>query len=163
MGAALVPLQNITLGSSTASVTFGSIPGTYRDLRLVVTAQQNTTSDRQATIKPNNDAANASLVYMDGSGSGTGVAGTATNISIYYIAPGPAANSIVQSTTDIFDYGATDKHKTFLTRSGSSYNPVSAYASRWASTTAITSLVIYPNIGGNFSAGSTFALYGVVA
>lgn len=162
MGAALVPLQNITLGSAAASVTFGSIPGTYRDLRLVVTAQQNTTSDRQATIKPNNDAANASLVYMDGSGSGT-ASGTASNISIYYIAPGPAANSIVQSTTDIMDYSATDKHKTFLTRAGSSYNPVSAYVSRWASTAAITSLVIYPNIGGNFSAGSTFALYGVVA
>lgn len=162
MGAALVPLQNITLGSAAASVTFASIPTTYRDLRLVVTGQQNTTSDRQATIKPNNDASNASLVYMDGSGSST-VTGTASNISIYYIAPGPAANTIAMSTTDIMDYAASDKHKTFLTRSGSSYNPASTYASRWASTAAISSLVIYPNIGGNFSAGSTFALYGVVA
>jgi len=158
----MVALANITLGSSASSVTFGSIPATYRDLRLVITAQQNTTSDRQATIKPNNDAGNASLIYMDGSGSST-ASGTATNISIYYIAPGPAANTIVMSTTDIMDYSATDKHKTFLTRAGSSYNPVSAYASRWASTSAITSLVIYPNIGGDFSAGSTFALYGIVS
>jgi hypothetical protein len=155
------PLATVTLASSAASVTFSSIPATYRDLILVTALQQNTTSDRQAVIRPNNDSVNAFLVYMDGSGGGTN-SSTDTKISLYF-ATGAPANSPVTSIAQIMDYAQTNKHKTFLIRAGSSYNPTSAYAVRWASTSAITSLVIPATTGGNFSAGSTFNLYGVIA
>jgi hypothetical protein len=156
------PLATVTLGSSAASVTFSSIPATYRDLILVSQILQNTTGVRQAVIKPNGDAGNASLVFMDGSGSAA-TSATAKTITAFYLGAGPAANTPVAVITQIMDYMATDKHKTFLNRSGSSFDPVSAYASRWASTAAITSLVFEPTSGGNFSAGTTLNLYGVIA
>ena len=74
------------------------------------------------------------------------------------------ATSNTSSSTmilQIFDYAATDKHKTFLLRSDKSSNTI-AYAARWAQTTAITSLVLVPETS-TLSAGSTFNLYGVIA
>jgi hypothetical protein len=155
-------LANVTLGSSAASVTFSSIPATYRDLIIVAQVLQNTTGARQGVLKPNSDVGNASLVYMDGSGSAA-TSGTAALLTTYFMASGPAANTPVTAITQIMDYSATDKHKTILNRSGSSFDPVSAYASRWASTAAITSFIYDSYQGGNFSAGSTFSLYGVIA
>lgn len=156
-----IPLANITLGSSASSVTFSSIPSTYRDLVVVMSVQQNTTSARQVWIRPNGDSSNASLVYMDG-GSGGPASGTSSNLTAFYVDTGVAANTVTTSITNIMDYSATDKHKTFLTRAGTP-NPVSAYASRWASTSAITSLLFYIGAGGDYQAGSTFALYGIAS
>jgi hypothetical protein len=156
------PLANTTLVSATGTVTFSSINQGYRDLILVSNVLQNTTAARQSTLRPNGDSGNATLVYMDGSGSST-ASGSVTSLSMFYVASGPAANITATSIMNIMDYSATDKHKTILTRAGTSYDPVSAYASRWASTSAITSLDIVATTGGNFSAGSSFALYGVIA
>jgi len=156
------PLATVTLGTAAASVTFSSIPATYRDLVLVSQVLQNTTGDRAGVIRPNNDSVNATLVYLDGSGS-TVASATATTITTFFIASGPAANTPASAITQIMDYSATDKHKVVLNRSGSRYNPTSAYLSRWASTSAITSLVYFPSVGGNFSAGSKFDLYGIVS
>lgn len=154
------PLATVTLGSAAASVTFSSIPATYRDLVLVVQVQQNSTGIREGLIRPNNDSANVSGVYMDGSGT-TVTTGTNSVIGAHYIASGPAANTPCSAITQIMDYSAIDKHKTFINRTGSSFNPVSTSVSRWASTSAITSLVYVSSQGGNFSAGSTFNLYGI--
>jgi hypothetical protein len=156
------PLATVTLASAAASVTFSSIPATYRDLVLVSLVLQNTTGVRQGVLRPNNDSFNGTLVYLDGNGSAV-FTGTNSIIGTYYLASGPAANTPVSVITQIMDYSATDKHKTILNRSGSSFDPTSSYASRWASTSAITSLVFAPNQGGNFSAGSTFNLYGIVS
>jgi hypothetical protein len=154
-------IASTTLAAASSSVTFGSLPQTYRDLILVLTVQQNTTGDRQAVLRPNSDSVNASLVYMDGSGTAA-LSGTDTKISLYYQAGAPA-NSPMTSIVQIMDYAQTDKHKTMLIRTASSYNPTSAYAGRWASTSAITSLVIPVSTGGDFQVGSTFNLYGVIS
>jgi hypothetical protein len=156
------PLANITLGSAASTVTFSSIPATYRDLVLAITALHNTTSDVQASIRPNNDSGNASLVYMDGRSSGGGFSNTDTKVGLYYQS-GAAANSPMSVNVQIFDYSATDKHKGFLIRSGHPAFQVSLYGARWASTSAITSLVIPSLAGGDFQAGSTFALYGIAS
>ena len=62
----------------------------------------------------------------------------------------------------VMDYSATDKHKTFLTRESRTGAAVAAIASRWASTSAVTSLAVIGD-GGNFASGCTFSLYGVIA
>lgn len=155
-------LATITLGSSAASVTFSSIPGTYRDLVLVSNIRQNTTGVRQCVLRPNGDSGNAFLVFMDGSGAAA-FSGTASAMAMFYIASGPAANTNATSITQIIDYSATDKFKTILTRAGSSFDPVSAYASAWTSTSAINSMTIFANSGGDISAGSTFDLYGIAS
>lgn len=153
MGAALVPLQNITLGSAASSVTFGSIPGTMRDLRLVYfVGSVNGNQDIGVRF---NGTTGTSHVYMAGFGSSTG-SGTGANLLGYVNSPG------LLNQVDIMDYAQTDKHKSGLIRYGADTNFAAAAAFRWASTAAITSVELYLGTG-TFSSGSTFALYGVKA
>ena len=61
---------------------------------------------------------------------------------------------------DFFDYSATDKHKSALSRLSDAGASVSMSANRWASTAAITSITMTASTG-TFSAGATFHLYGI--
>lgn len=63
----------------------------------------------------------------------------------------------------IMDYTATDKHKTWICHSSLPNNAVVKYAGRWGSMSAITSIYIINTGGTTFTAGSTFALYGIAA
>jgi hypothetical protein len=60
------------------------------------------------------------------------------------------------------DYSATDKHKTVLVRSNIPADTVAAHAVRWANTAAITTVGVAA-ISGTWSAGTTFALYGIAS
>jgi hypothetical protein len=65
-----------------------------------------------------------------------------------------------QLALQIFDFAQTDKHKSFLSRTDVANLETAAQAGRWASTSAITSILIYV-AADNFAAGSTFSLYGI--
>lgn len=168
MAAALVPLQNITLGSAQSSVTFASIPTTgYRDLRVVLMLRDNSQNVpyNQAYMRVNADTgSNYPFVEMTGDGSSAGsYSNTFTNIGLQWSAPAnSSAGTFSTVSVDFLDSNATDKHKSYLLRNDLAGQTTRAAAGRWASTSAITSLLIYPYTG-NFAAGSTFALYGVVA
>jgi len=159
MVSAMVSLATTTLGSAASTVTFSSIPATYRDLRLVVSGT--TGSLNLILIKLNGDSGtNYSSVQMYGDGtnaasaSGTGEIGTAIGIF---------GTTQASSTCDVMDYSATDKHKSVLSRGNNTANTVRAWAGRWASTAAVTSLQVYPNAGDSFQAGTTASLYGIVS
>lgn len=162
MATALVALATTTLASSSATVTFSSIPATYRDLRLVITFTKDTATNGARLTFNSDTAANYSQVIMYGNGSSALSATDGPNY-IYlndYVAA--SLTEITLSTVDIMDYSATDKHKTVLERGNRAGGSVAASAARWANTAAITSVQI--NTGsGTFSAGSTFSLYGVVS
>jgi len=166
MAAALVPLQNITLGSAQSSVTFASIPTTgFRDLRLVVSAKPTGTGYPAVGGRYNSDTgSNYTFVRMTGNGSSAGsLASSATYnswASTYGL--GPVAGAISNFIIDVLDYAATDKHKTSLARANTPNDGVEASASRWANTAAVTSITLLTT-ADTFAVGSTFALYGVVA
>ena len=153
------------LGSSAASVTFSSIPATYRDL-VLVTQYLSTSTNTYAILRFNSDSgSNYQHVYMSGSsGSTYSGSGSFTGVlSVYWT----AANSTgpVLGIYHIMDSSATDKHKTVLSRTNTdntSRNGVEAFANRWANTAAITQIDV---VGGNnnFAAGSSFHLYGISA
>ena len=153
------PLATVTLGSSASSVTFSSIPATYRDLILVVSAP-NTTTDTGIRTRFNGDTgSNYTVVSMRGTGSITqSTSGTNTFANI--------VDSFVSSgyigIGQIMDYSATDKHKTILVRKGAAFEDVGALANRWANTEAITTIELSPNLN-QFAIGSTFNLFGVIA
>jgi len=157
------PMANITLGSSAASVTFSSISQAYRDLVLVVVAT--TASSGQAgLIRVNSDSgANYNRVFMLGDGS-SAVSNSFTGQSSFMTNFSAGFSSTVPSSVifNLFDYSATNKHKTALNRNDQAATGVEAQAMRWASTSAVTSLSIQPS-SGNFNTGSTFALYGIAA
>jgi hypothetical protein len=151
------PLATVTLGSSASSVSFASIPASYRDLIVVGDYTGSTVALVLMTF--NGDSSNLSAVEM-GANSGSGVfSGTATNINFGAI----YGSNKMTLITQIMDYSATDKHKTVLRRGNNAQqSELNAAAGRWASTAAITSIALTCN-SGTFSSGSTFNLYGVIA
>jgi len=152
----------VTLGSSASSVTFSSIPATYRDLILVVNGQPVTNS--AAALRLNADTgSNYSAVYMRANSITNSVA--LTDTVFYYCYNFLLNGSRFVSTVQIMDYSATDKHKTMISRSSytASSGPFTtseAGAAQWASTSAVTSINI---VSGDYATGTTFSLYGVIA
>jgi hypothetical protein len=163
MPSAFTPLANTTLASAVTSITFSSISSSYRDLFLVLKLVGGTGS--QPLIKVNNDAGtnyNGTLVRANG----TTILGT--NINAYNYGATLSLYASNSGSNDLFydvwmpDYATTDKHKTLLIRANGAGSGVEMNVSKWNSTTAVTSLVIYFT-SGNFGIGTTATLYGVSA
>ena len=152
-----VALATTTLASATGSITFSSIPATYRDLVLVVSFQ--TSTDTSLFVRFNSDSgSNYSLVRMWGTGSST--ASDSQTQTYADMEAGTTSGQINTSILQIMDYSATDKHKTILYRSNQ--NLVAAGAQRWANTSAINNISIDTSIG-TFNVGTTFSLFGIEA
>lgn len=152
------PLANITLGSSAASVTFSSISQAYRDL-IYVFAGKDTNYTNQMMRFNSDSGSNYSSVRMFGNGSSA----SSNTVAVAYNYIGGMSNTdngII--TVQIMDYSVTDKHKTALAVQDIATDNTMRLATRWASTSAISSIVVSPT-SGSFAAGSTFALYGVAA
>jgi hypothetical protein len=151
-------LATRTLTGSAATVTFSSIPATYRDL-IIVSNLLNTTDATDGTIYFNGDttAGNYTRVFMYNlAGQPTPLSSTGNNQSII---PRIAVGSLV---VHIMDYSATDKHKTTLLTSNQAAFISYTQASRWANTAAVNTIRFAPN-SGSFATGCTFSLYGVIA
>lgn len=156
-----VALANITLGSAASSVTFSSIPATFRDLVVVVNgAASNNLTPR---IRLNSDSgSNYSYVLMGGDGSGP-FSATATDTSARAGANTTTNGNRVFQTYQLMDYSATDKHKTILARANEENAAGTwAVANRWANTAAVTTVQVFTT-ANNFASGATFALYGIAS
>ncbi len=154
------PLANITLGSSAASVTFSSISQAYRDLVLVIDCS---TASVAATIvlRLNGDTgSNYNLVSALGDGSS---ATSSSSASVTGVTVGQGASGRRNLQINFLDYSATDKHKSLVSRHSAAATAVDMRAGRWASTSTVTSVLIYPTASSTFDAGSTFCLYGIAA
>ena len=149
------PLATVTLGSSAASVTFSSIPATYRDLILIVNASSGSSIEQY--FRFNSDTgSNYSRVWMLGNGSSP-ISGNDTGTSV----GAGDMNGMSNLILNIMDYSATDKHKTVLIRNTSINSYAGAVASRWASTTAINTIAFSTN--SSIPANTTVALYGIAS
>jgi len=154
-------LANTTLGTSANSVTFSGISGAYRDLRLVFSGGIGSSN---ASFTINTDTSSTYLwTTLESNGSsatsvwnGNTYGTFANDYILWYDSSG------IVVTMDILDYSSTDKHKTILTRGNNSTRAVNGVVNRWPSTAAITSIRLNGN-ATNFTAGSTFTLYGVSA
>jgi hypothetical protein len=155
------PLANTTLGSSASSVTFSSISGSYRDLILVFNGSAS--ADENMRFRFNGSTSGYTAIEAAGSGSvtakATNPASGAGYVTINYPSVGTGRTVGVYQ---FMDYSATDKQKSVLLRNNSSDWGTAMTSARWANTAAITSIQLYPN-AGTFSAGSTFALYGIAS
>ena len=150
-----VALATVTLSSATSSVTFGSIPATFKDLVVIVSGTQAAISASIIAFNGNTTASNYSRVWMLGDGSGTASNASSADRLIFNLGS-TQSSAIVQ----IMDYSATDKHKTYLSRSNAPGNYLYALAGRFANTSAITS-VSFTGDPSSFVAGTTFSLYGI--
>ena len=160
-----VALATETLSGTATDVTFSSIPATYRDLILVF-AGEGTNTVQNTYLRFNSDTgSNYSNVDMQGNGSSASSVSATTTGAWFLITGETLGQEQSNAISQIMDYSATDKHTTLLTRANSN-NPtgatVDATASRWANTSAVTSVQVFVT-SGSFAAGCTFSLYGIEA
>jgi len=155
--ATYIALANYTVtGSAVNSVTFSNIPAsTYRDLVLVFSGALS--ADSPVYLTYNADTSNYTRVSMSGNGS-TATSNSGSDGRVVEL--GDTQSDFI---AHIMDYSATDKHKTVLTRSNDASRITYAGASRWASTNAITSILIDPDTTTQIAVGSTLSLYGIVS
>jgi hypothetical protein len=156
------PIATTTLGSATTTVTFSSISGSYTDLVLVFDGT-NVTGLASTGLRFNGDTGN-NYSKTEINGSGTAVSsGRDTSASAAYV----GINSNISGNTiiNIMNYANTTTYKTILGRGnvpGSSVVGVRAAVGLWRNTAAITSVSV-TNGAYNWTAGSTFTLYGIAS
>jgi hypothetical protein len=155
-------IATTTLGSAAASINFSSIPGTFTDLKWVLTGTATSAFDIQMTF--NSDTSEIySYTTLQGSGSAAS-SSRASNYPRIDITPIGLSTTIPHFyTVDLFSY-AGSTYKTVLTNSnednnGSGY--VGVRVGLWRSTSAITSIQINASTS-TFAAGSTATLYGIL-
>ena len=155
---------------SNDSVTFSSIPQTYKhlQLRIFVAASLGT----QNFIELNSDTgSNYSRQRLRGDGSAVAVLTQANNASagaeIGMTSDYTSYSSLILAPTilDIDDYSDTSKYTTLRSFTGLDVNGSGGRVERngllWRNTAAVDTIKISPGVGRLFSASSVFALYGI--
>ena len=171
-GSTYTPIATyVVSGTSTPTVTFSSIAGTYTDLVIVGNLGSETTN-AFPYLQFNGDTGNNysfTQLYSNGSSAiSTRVTGTSQLFNSDSSVKQGSINSNV--IYDIMNYSNTTTFKTSLSRQNTvdaaDYNAVLTAVGLWRNTAAITSVSIKLTRGGtpyNFSNGSTFSLYGIKA
>lgn len=158
------------LGSDTFSVTFGSIPATFDDLLLLISARSTrstATVNQSGTliIKPNNSSSNLSHRALYGNGSSAASFAGASENQIWIPANSSSwtANTFGNIAVYFPNYaGSTNKSWTVdaVIENNNAAGFIMATAARWSDTTAISSIVV-SEINYNILSGSSFYLYGI--
>ena len=159
-------IATTTVGSGgTATVTFSSIPSTFKHLQVRAIMKNSSTNDG-CRLRFNSDtASNYSLHYLYGDGA-TAQASALANWTIVPFgvsAPSTAANVFSAAVLDILDYADTNKYKTTRSLCGYDTNGggyVTLASGNWRSTSAINRIDIVWD-AGNSAQYSSFALYGI--
>lgn len=162
MTATYTPLANVTLTASASSVTFSSIPATYRDLVVVAQVRSASGSVNLNTRFNSDTGNNYNHIWMYGDGSSALSFSSANRANIQIAIGSGTTTNALNTITSVLDYSATNKHKSTLSR-GDEPAFTSAGAGRWANTAAVTSVQIYNTTVDSYAIGSTFALYGIIA
>jgi hypothetical protein len=164
-------IQTVTVGSGgQSSISFSSIPSTYKHLQIRALAKTNVSSGySQIVLNFNGDTAsnyNNHQLYGFGASAGAQSAGSQPVLYNGYISAnfGSTANMFGATIIDILDYTSTNKTKVTRGLSGIDMNGSGAVtfgSGLWLGTTAINSITVGNDTGSNFVQYSSFALYGI--
>jgi hypothetical protein len=157
-------IASVAGNGSATSLTFSSIPSTYKHLQIRGLAYDGQGSNIR--LQFNSDTgSNYSFHYLRGSGSSATASGSATQTYIDYVGRAENNASIYGvSIIDIHDYASTTKNKTTKTFFGYDSNGggiVYLTSGLWMSTSAISSISLINAGGFAFNTSSSFALYGI--
>lgn len=140
--------------TSDASITFASIPQTFRDLLLVISGSNSTTAGLLVEANNNVGSSTYPWIYMRGDGTNDTTQSSASNdfsLGTVYTDQGV-------TVAHFLDYSVTDKYKLCFSRNNTAGGRTQAFASRWSNTDAITELDVNVT-GGGFT--GTISLYGI--
>ena len=169
----LVLIQSKILSAAAASVTFSNIPSGYQDLVLVVNGRvSDSAAAEHLDLQFNGDAGSNYLwQQVNGNGSTAGANGNGSSAVTSLVPcniPGATAPSNDSGSCEISvpSYAATTFNKQvysvagYRSATGSAGSTAWVGTGSWESTAAVTSLTATDDGGGNWNAGSTFAIYG---
>lgn len=152
-------------GVGVSSITFSSIPQTYKHLQIRYTIADCSTAPGNVWYYPNGDnTANKTLHELNGTG-GSAASAAVTGLPWNRIGYQAFANSYpLVGIADIDDYTSTSKNKTTRVFWGNDLNSTNGYVGLTSGYIPITSAFTSITIGrdsGTFPTGSSFALYGI--
>jgi hypothetical protein len=164
-----VPIATTTVGSGgTTTIEFASIPQTYTDLKIVVSARMDRAVTRQSlNVWFNNSTGSWTGRRLAGYDSSSVLSDVAS--TTYYQIPQGTGTSATASTFSNSEYYipnyTSSNNKSILSDSVTENNSITAWisdlgAGLWSNTAAITSIKIDGN-GYNFLQYSTITLYGI--
>ena len=159
-------IQAVTVGSGgAASMVFTSIPATYTDLLVKVSARNTNTSGSGLNMRFNSVSSTYSGIYLEGDGAAASSGNTTTS---YFAAGNVNTSNTTSSTfasTDVYipNYAGSN-NKSGSVDSVYENNATTAYTTMIAgllsNTAAITQIDITPS-ANNFAENSTAYLYGI--
>jgi hypothetical protein len=167
-------IATVSVGSGgQASVTFSSIPATFKHLQIRGIGKDNRGYGYDnLMVQFNSDTAtgNYTTHLLDGDGSTASAAAYVQNIATAVIVNALSdttylANGFGAFVIDILDYANTSKYKTTRALGGVDNNNtigiVGLTSGLWSNTVAISSILIKGLNGGTLQQYSHFALYGI--
>lgn len=165
-----VLLAETTVGvGGTANITFSNIPADYQHLQIRGIARDTTAFGQTANLRYQYNSDTGSnyawhRLYGDGATATSDQTNTTTQILGGVLVEGAAtASRFGVNIIDILDYASTSKYKTSRALYGADLNGsgyVFLSSGLWMSTSAITSIKLYPT-SGNFAQYTSFQLYGI--
>lgn len=164
-------IETVIVGAGgAADITFSNISDTYQHLQIRGICRSSATSGSAVSainIQFNGDTAtnyNVHQLFGDGSSVFAVAAANFASVQASVININTTtSNAFAANVIDILDYANINKFKTVRALSGVDLNGSGSSmlgSSAWRSTSAITSIRLYP-ANGNFSQHSHFALYGI--
>lgn len=153
-------ISTVTVGgSAVSSITFSSIPSTYKHLQIrgMILTSGGTNPDYY--FNSDTTSGNYKGHHLWGNGS------SAFSNDYFAFNYNPSSSYPSAFVMDILDYASTNKNKTTRTLAGSDTNGGTSEIALWSglwmnNTTAISSITLRGN-GANFTQYSSFALYGI--
>lgn len=164
-GGAYESIATATGTGSSGTITFSSIPSTYKHLQIRMNWTASVSGNGLLLEINGNSGANYDNHWLRGNGS---AASASYSINTPYnflptVINGSDTTYSTGSIVDIHDYSSETKNKTIRSFGGVDKNgsgEVTLLSGLFRSTSAITSLQIYMS-SGTFSSGSVFSLYGI--
>jgi hypothetical protein len=154
-------ISSTTLSSTSSTISFSSIPQTYKHLQIrVLSAQTNATQGARLFYNGDTTTANYWAHAETGNGSSAASSNGNNNYGLYYSG---TTSGYYNAVIDILDYTNTNKRKMFRSIQGYDLNGsgiVVHLSGLWNDTAAITSMQ-FSDLGSIFQIGSSFALYGI--
>jgi hypothetical protein len=165
MAATFTKIATVTVGSGGASsIDFSSIPATYSDLAILVSARTSYSGiEDYIKFQFNGSTSNLTAKYLYGNGSSVSSASASDNYNAI-IGNTATASTFANSYFYLPNY-ASSNYKSFSVDSVGETNGTTVYstllAGLWSDTSAVTSIKIVPFQSGTFNQYCTATLYGI--
>lgn len=158
-------IQTVTVGAGGQStITFSSIPSTYKHLQIRGIARGTDSSLRALFLSINSTVNVVRSHYLYGDGATASAGSQTANQVGWGLGSGQLASAFSVAVIDILDYANTNKNKVTRSLAANDLNGsgnIALFSELFDTTVAINAVNLTLEVG-NFAQYSSFALYGIL-